>query len=61
MHGEMRNAYKISIRKPEEKRPPLIRPQRRWEDGIKVDLTEIGFESMDWMHLAQYTDRCGLL
>jgi hypothetical protein len=27
--------------KPEEKRP-LGRPRRRWEDGIRMDLREIG-------------------
>jgi len=34
--GEMRNAYKTLVRKPELKRP-LGRPRRRWEDNIKVD------------------------
>jgi len=29
--GEIRNAYKILVVKPEEKRP-LGRPSRRWED-----------------------------
>jgi hypothetical protein len=30
--------------KPEGKRP-LERPKRRWEDGIKMDLREIGWEA----------------
>jgi hypothetical protein len=38
--GEMRNAYKILIGKPEGKRP-LGRPRHAWEDDIKVCLTDI--------------------
>jgi len=41
--GEMRNAYKIFVGKPEGKRP-LGRPRRRWEDNIRLDLREIGRE-----------------
>jgi hypothetical protein len=36
-----RNAYRILVGKPEEKRP-LGRPRRRWVDNIKMDLREIG-------------------
>jgi hypothetical protein len=32
---------------------PLGRPRRRWEDNVKVDLTEVGMEDVDWIHLAQ--------
>jgi hypothetical protein len=32
--GEMGNAYKIFVEKPEGKRPL----RRRWEDNIKMDL-----------------------
>jgi hypothetical protein len=32
--GDIRNAYKILIGKPEEKRL-LVRPRRRWENGFK--------------------------
>jgi hypothetical protein len=38
--GEGRNVYKVLLGKPEGKRP-LERPKRRWEDGIKMDLTDI--------------------
>ena len=34
----------------------LGRPRRRWEDNIKMDLTEVG-EGGDWMELAQDRDR----
>jgi hypothetical protein len=37
MHGEIRNAYRILIGKPEGKRP-LGRPMHIWDDNIKVDL-----------------------
>jgi hypothetical protein len=39
--GQKRNAYRISVGKPEGKRP-LGRPRRRWVDNIKMDLREIG-------------------
>jgi hypothetical protein len=35
--GEKRNAYRILVGKPEEKKP-LRTPRRRWEDNIKIDL-----------------------
>jgi hypothetical protein len=34
----------------------LRRPRRRWEDGIKVNLREIGW-GVEWVHLAQDRDR----
>jgi hypothetical protein len=34
--------YGVLVGKPEGKRP-LGRPRRRWKDGIKVDLREIGW------------------
>jgi hypothetical protein len=39
--GEGRNVYRVLVGKPEGKRP-LGRPRHRWEDGIKMDLGEIG-------------------
>jgi hypothetical protein len=47
--GEMRIAYNILVGRPEGTRP-LGRPRRRWEDNIKMDLREIGFEDVDWIH-----------
>jgi hypothetical protein len=40
--GEMRNAYKFLIGKPEWKRP-LERPKHRGENNIRKDPTEIGW------------------
>jgi hypothetical protein len=28
-------------------------PRRRWEDNTKMDLKEIGWGDMNWIHLAQ--------
>jgi hypothetical protein len=39
--GEERKVYKVLVGKPEGKRP-LVRPRQRWEDGIRMDLMEIG-------------------
>jgi hypothetical protein len=41
--GEGRNVYRVLVGKPEGKRP-LGRPKSRWEDGIRMDLMEIGWE-----------------
>jgi hypothetical protein len=54
--GEERKVYKVLVGKPEGKRP-LGRPRRRWEDGIKMDVREIGWRSVDWMQLAQDRDQ----
>jgi hypothetical protein len=39
---EERKVYRVLVGKPKENRP-LGRPRRRWEDGIKMDLREIGW------------------
>ena len=31
--------------------------RRSWEDNIKMDLQEVGYEGMDWIKLAQDRDR----
>jgi hypothetical protein len=32
------------------------RPRHRWEDGIRMDLREIGWGSVEWIHLAHDRD-----
>jgi hypothetical protein len=54
--GEERKVYKVLMGKSEGKRP-LGRPRRRWEDGIRMDLREIGLGGVDWIRLAQDRDR----
>jgi hypothetical protein len=58
--GEMRNTYRILVRKPEGKRP-LGRPRCRWEDTIKMNCKEIGYKVMDWIHQAQDRDQWWVL
>jgi hypothetical protein len=40
--GEERKVYRFLVGKPEGKRP-LGRSRRRWENGIRMDLGEIGW------------------
>ncbi|KAJ4445059.1 hypothetical protein ANN_06858 [Periplaneta americana] len=54
--GESRNAYTVLVGLPEGKRP-LERPRRRWEDNIKMDLREVGYDGRDWINLAQDRDQ----
>jgi hypothetical protein len=48
--GEGRRVYRVSVGKPESKRP-LGRP--RWEDKIKLDVREIGIDGANWIWLTQ--------
>jgi hypothetical protein len=40
-----------------EERKPLGRPRHRWRDDIKLDIKEIEWEDMNWIHLAQDRDQ----
>jgi hypothetical protein len=44
--GERRSAYRVLVGRPERKRP-LGRRRRRWEDNIKLDLRETGIDGMN--------------
>jgi hypothetical protein len=51
--GDGRKVYKVLVGKLEGKRP-LGRPRRRWEDGIRMDLREIGLGvwiGFDWLRI----------
>jgi hypothetical protein len=50
--GEERGMYRVLVEKPERKRP-MGRPRRRWEDNIRMDLQEVRCGGMDWIGLAQ--------
>jgi hypothetical protein len=50
--GEKSNAYRILVGK-----RPLGKPRRRWVDNIKIDLSEIGWDRMVWIDLAQVSDQ----
>jgi hypothetical protein len=49
--GEMRAVNRVLVGKPERKKP-LGRPRRRWENNIKMDFQEVGFRGMKWIELA---------
>jgi hypothetical protein len=50
-----RHEYRVLVEEPEGKRP-LGRCRHRWEDNVKMDLREIRWGGMDWIHLAQDRD-----
>jgi hypothetical protein len=54
--GEEIKVYKVLVGKPEGKKP-LGRPRRRWKNGIRMDLREIGLGGVDWIRLSQDRDR----
>jgi len=54
--GEAKNAYTSLVGKPEGKRP-LGRSSREWEDNIFMDLWELGWENLDWAHMAHDRDQ----
>jgi hypothetical protein len=53
---EESGVYRVLVGKPEGKRP-LGRPRHRWDINIEMDLQEVGCGGMDWIGLAQDTDR----
>jgi hypothetical protein len=48
--GEMKNAYKIFVGKSEGKRL-LGRSTYRWKDNVKMNVEEIGWKGVVWIHL----------
>ena len=50
--GKSRGAYRGLMEKPDGRRP-LGRRRLRWENNIKINLREVGWESIDWIDLAQ--------
>jgi hypothetical protein len=53
---EMRNAYNILVGIHEGTRP-LARHRRKWEVNIRLNVKDIGWECVDWTHLAQDRDQ----
>jgi hypothetical protein len=50
--GEGRGVHRVLVGRPEGTRP-LVRPRRKREDNIKMDLMEIGIDAANWIRLAQ--------
>jgi hypothetical protein len=46
----VRNAYLILAGKGKR---PLGKPRSRWEDNIEMDLKEVGYQTVNWIHPAQ--------
>jgi hypothetical protein len=54
--GEKGIAIRLLVGNPEGEKT-LERPRRRWVDDIKIDLGEVGWGDVDWIGLAQNTDK----
>jgi len=50
--GEMRNAYKILVRRYQGK-SPLRRPTRRYEDNVEMNLRGTECKDVKWIKLAE--------
>jgi hypothetical protein len=50
---EVRGVYRVLVGRPERKRP-LERPLRRWEDSIKMGLMDTEIDGRNWIQLPQY-------
>jgi hypothetical protein len=55
-NGAKINAYTILVGKPERKRP-LGRCSRSWEDNIKMNFRDRGWGGMNWIDLAHDRDQ----
>jgi len=51
-----RGVYSVMVEKRAVKRP-LGKQRSRWGDNIKMDLQEVGCGDVDWIELAQDTNR----
>ena len=54
--GLRRVSYRVLVRKLEGKRP-LGRPTCRWGDNIKISVQETRHEDVNWIHLAQDSEK----
>jgi hypothetical protein len=52
----IRDLRNILIGRPEGGKPPE-KPRSRWEINIRLDLREVGWEVVGWIHLAQDKDQ----
>jgi len=60
VYGERRLLYRFLVGKCEGKRP-FEKTSGRWENNITMCLQEMGSGFMEWIDLAQNSDRCWAL
>jgi len=58
--GQSRGVYRVLMGTSERKRP-LGKPRRRWEDTNKMDLQKVGCGGVDWIELAQDREKWRVL
>jgi hypothetical protein len=51
------NAYKVLVVGKREGKRSLWRDRHRWEYNIRLGLREIGWEGVEWIHLAEDRDQ----
>jgi hypothetical protein len=56
--GESINTYRILVRNPEGKVLPFVKPMRRWNNIVKMNLMEIRYMSLNWIYLVLYRGEC---
>jgi len=56
MYEKRRHVYRVLAGNSEVKRPSG-RPRLSWEDNIRTDVNEIGFEVVGWIDMAQNRDK----
>ena len=54
--GKRKSICRVLVGKPGGKRP-LGRHRLSWDDNIKMNLQKVGCGGMDWIELAQDTDK----
>jgi hypothetical protein len=54
---EIRGIHTGFLLDSQKEKEPLRSPRPMWEDTIKMDLKEIGWGCMDWIHLPQDRDQ----
>jgi hypothetical protein len=56
---EKKSTCRVVVKEHEGKKPFGL-PKHRWEDNIKVDTKDIGWEHVGYVHLDQVETRCSL-
>jgi hypothetical protein len=51
-HGKKRTEHRVLVGKSEGKRA-VARPRHRWDDKTEIDLREVGWGGVDWVHLVE--------